>query len=337
MASLAQAIRLALRHGETHLGVREIFGQDVGPPLGGVFTVTQGLERAWSSPLDERGILGTAAGLAMMGVRSVCEIQFADYLLNGIDLLRLIGNTCWSTRGQFPMPMVLMTPVGGGIHGGIYHSHSVESFFAHLPGWKVVMPSNAHDAYGLMVSAIEDGNPVAFLLPKALLYRAGPALPGEPADLAARINAPIGDRAGWKPVWPAIEPFRVPIGEAAVLRRGDRLTAVSWGRMLGIAMEATGEVEGIEWIDLRTLIPFDRETVLASAARTKRLLVVNEDGEQANLGEHLLRVATESVPGLRTRLVAAKNLPGVGLSAALEDYTLPTPATIRAAAAALLA
>ncbi len=135
MATIAQAIRLALRYAETDLGVRNIFGQDVGPPLGGAFTVTQGLESAWNSPLDERGIVGTAAGLAMMGETSVCEIQFGDYILNTIDLLRLIGNTCWSTVGQFPMPMVLMTPVGAGPHGGIYHSHSIESLLSHLPGW----------------------------------------------------------------------------------------------------------------------------------------------------------------------------------------------------------
>ena len=336
MATLAQAIRLALRYGETELGVRHVFGEDVGPPLGGVFTMTQGLETAWNSPLDERGIVGTAAGLAMMGVRSVCEIQFGDYLLNTIDVLRLAGNTCWATRGQFPMPMVLLTPVGGGIHGGIYHSHSVESLFAHLPGWKVVMPSNARDAFGLLLSAIEDGNPVAFLVPKALLYRPGQPLPGEPQDLSACINAPVGDRSGWRPRWPVIEPFRVPIGRAELVRRGDRLTVVSWGRILDLAMGATHDLDGIDWIDLRTLIPFDRETVLASAARTRRLLVVNEDGEQANLGEHVLRVAHEEIEGLRGKLVAARNLPGVGLSLALEEWTLPTAQRIRSAVEAML-
>ena len=153
MATIAQAIRLALRYAECELALRHVFGQDVGPPLGGAFTVTQGLDSAWNSPLDERGIVGTAAGLAMMGETSVCEIQFGDYLFNSIDLLRLIGNTCWATRGQYPMPLVLMTPVGAGCQGGMYHSHSIESLLSRLPGWKIIMPSSSRDAFGLMISA----------------------------------------------------------------------------------------------------------------------------------------------------------------------------------------
>src|SRR5439155_1091807 len=169
MATLVQAVRMALHYGETHLGVTDVFGEDVGPPLGGVFTATQGLETAWNSPLDERGIVGTAMGIAYAGGRPVAEIQFCDYGFNTIDLLKVAGNQRWAGAGNFDMPIVLMTPSGSGIRGSLYHSHSFESWASRCAGWKVVMPSTALDAYGLMLSAIVDPNPVMVLLPKALL------------------------------------------------------------------------------------------------------------------------------------------------------------------------
>src|SRR6476660_5654728 len=185
MATLVQAVRMALHYGEENLGVTDVFGEDVGPPLGGVFTATQGLKTAWNSPLDERGIIGMAMGLAMGGQRPVAEIQFCDYIYNTIDLLKLAGNTCWASVGQWNLPMVVMTPVGSGIHGSIYHSHSFDGTATHIPGWKIVMPSTPRDAYGLMLSAIKDPNPVMFLAPKALLRaKAAPGeeIPGEPSD-----------------------------------------------------------------------------------------------------------------------------------------------------------
>ena len=340
MATIAQALRLALRYAETGLGVTNIFGQDVGPPLGGVFTVTQGLAHAWNTPLDERGIIGTAAGLAMIGVPSVCEIQFGDYIFNTVDLLRLVGNTCWSTRGQFPMPMVLMTPVGAGIHGGIYHSHSIESLLTHLPGWKVVMPSNARDAYGLMVSAVLDGNPVAFLIPKALIRGGQAQLPGQPQDVGPLITTPVPARAGWTPQWPPVEPFCTAIGPLSVVTRGSDLTLLSYGRMLHVTREALQSQplgERVELLDLRTLVPYDRDALLASVARTRRFLVVNEDSSMTNFGEHLMRVVHEALPATRMRLLAARHLPGVGLSQVLEDHTIPTAADILRAVEDLLA
>src|SRR3954452_11429948 len=145
MATLVQAVRLALHYGETHLGVTDIFGEDVGPPLGGVFTATQGLKTAWSSPLDERGIIGTAMGIAYGGGRPVCEIQFCDYGFNVIDLLKVAGNQRWAGAGHWDLPMVLMTPSGSGIRGSLYHSHSFESWASRLAGWKIVMPSTPLD------------------------------------------------------------------------------------------------------------------------------------------------------------------------------------------------
>src|SRR6187551_451877 len=166
MATMAQAVRMALHFGETHLGVTDVFGEDVGPPLGGVFTATQGLKTAWNTPLDERGIIGMAMGIAMTGEKCVAEIQFGDYIFNTIDLLKIAGNTLWVSNGNYPMPMVVMTPTGAGIRGSIYHSHSFDAWASRLAGWKVVMPSNPLDAYGLLLSCILDPNPCLFLKPK---------------------------------------------------------------------------------------------------------------------------------------------------------------------------
>ena len=163
MPSMIHAIRMALHVGESRLGVTDIFGEDVGPPLGGVFTGTQGLKTAWNTPLDERGVVGTAIGLALAGQKPVAEIQFCDYAFNTIDLLKLAGNTYWSTGGDWNVPMVLMTPVGAGIRGSLYHSHSFDAQATRTPGWKIVMPSTPRDAYGLMLSAIIDPNPVIWI------------------------------------------------------------------------------------------------------------------------------------------------------------------------------
>src|SRR3569833_4443484 len=185
MSTMIQAIRMALHVGETKLGVSFIFGEDVGPPLGGVFTGSQGLTTAWNTPLDVRGSGGTAIGLARAGQKPVAEIQFCDYAFNTIDLLKIAGNTCWSSGGDWNVPMVLMTPGGAGFRGSLYHSHSFDAQATRIPGWKIVMPSTPRDAYGLLLSAIQDPNPVMFLLPKALLRvknRPGEEVPGEPGD-----------------------------------------------------------------------------------------------------------------------------------------------------------
>src|SRR3982751_1321298 len=211
MATLVQAVRLALHYGEEYLGVTDVFGEDVGPPLGGVFTAPQGLKTAWNSPLDERGIIGTAMGIAYAGGRPVAEFQFCDYGFNTIDLLKGAGNQRWAGAGNFDLPMVLMMPSGSGIRGSLYHSHSFESWASRLAGWKIVMPSNALDAYGLMLAAILDPNPVMVLLPKALLrVRGDKKIPGEPEsadELSRRIDAPIANRLNWKPDWPSVQEY----------------------------------------------------------------------------------------------------------------------------------
>src|SRR5581483_10607665 len=253
VATLVQAVRLALHYGETHLGVTDVFGEDVAPPLGGVFTATQGLKTAWNSPLDERGIIGAAMGIAYAGGRPVAEIQFCDYGFNTIDLLKVAGNQRWAGAGNYDMPIVLMMPSGSGIRGSLYHSHSFESWASSLAGWKVVMPSNALDGYGLMLSAIIDPNPVMVLLPKALLRVRGERLmPGEPEDphvLKDVIDAPVGDRTKWQPRWPELEKYVVPIGVASVPRQGNDATVISYGRTLPLCLQAAEELHREAGID----------------------------------------------------------------------------------------
>lgn len=332
MANMAQAIRLALHYAETNMDLKDVFGQDVGEPLGGVFTATQGIKCAWNTPLDERGIIGAAMGLAMAGDRAVAEIQFCDYIFNTIDLLKYAGNTLWSTNGNCPMPMTVMTPVGAGIRGSIYHSHSFDAWATRLPGWKVVMPSTPLDAYGLLLAAIEDPNPVLFLKPKALMRVKGDELiPGEPVDekeLKTRIDAPLGDRSRWQPKWPNVEKFIVPIGVAKTVQTGSDITIVTYGRHVQLAVDACKQVENasVEVIDLRSLYPYDWQTVKNSILKTKRVIFLNEDTEVTNFGEHLAYRTTQELfyhLMAAPRVLAGKNLPGIGLHPVLEENSVP--------------
>jgi len=334
MATIAQAIRMALHYGETHLGLKDVFGQDVGAPLGGVFTASQGLKTAWNTPLDERGIIGVAMGIAMAGDICVAEIQFGDYIFNTIDLLKIAGNTLWCTNGQMNLPMVVMTPVGAGIFGSVYHSHSFDAWASRLPGWKVVMPSNALDAYGLMLSAIKDPNPVLFLKSKALMrHRGDELIPGEPADekeLKSLIDKPVQNSQGWKPRWPKLQEYLVPIGKGKITHTGEHITVVTYSRMVHlcdeIATRLSGEGISVEVIDLRSIYPYDWQMIKASVEKTGRVLFVNEDTEVTNFGEHLCyRVTQELFYHLlaRPQVLAGKNLPGIGLHPNLEKNSVP--------------
>jgi len=343
MATLIQAVRLALHYGETYLGVTDILGEDVGPPLGGVFTATQGLETAWNTPLDERGIIGTAMGIAYAGGRPVAEIQFCDYGFNTIDLLKVAGNQRWAGAGNYELPLVVMTPSGSGIRGSLYHSHSFESWASRLAGWKIVMPSNALDAYGLMLSAIVDPNPVLVLLPKALLRVRGEQLiPGEPEDhdyLKQLIDAPPGDRSDWQPRWPDLDAYYVPIGQGRTMRTGHHATVVSYGRTLPLCVRAADtlhESDGLTFdvIDLRSIFPYDWAMISRSVMKTGRVMFVNEDSEVTNFGEHLLRrVVDEHFYDLlvRPRVLQGQHLPGIGLNQSYERNSVPQlPDVLRA-------
>ena len=335
MANMAQAIRMALHVGETRKGVTEIFGQDVGMPLGGVFTATQGLKNSWNTPLDERGIIGAAIGIGLAGERCVAEIQFCDYIFNTIDLLKIAGNTHWVSNGNYHLPIVVMTPVGAGIHGSVYHSHSFDAIASRLPGWKVVMPSTPLDAYGLLLAAIDDPNPVLFLKPKALLRVKGEELlPGEPADeklLKSMIDAPIGDRSKWKPKWPELEDYLVPIGSGKITREGTDLTVVTYGRHVLMCNQLADQMRiknvQIEVIDLRSIYPYDWQMIKNSVKKTGRVVFVNEDTEVTNFAEHLAYRTTQELffeLMAPPKVIAGKNLPGIGLHPNLEDASVPT-------------
>lgn len=348
MANMAQAIRMALHYAEENLQLQDIFGQDVGAPLGGVFTATQGLRRAWNTPLDERGVIGMATGIAMAGDRCVAEIQFCDYIFNTIDLLKSAGNTLWASNGQYALPMTVMTPVGAGIRGSIYHSHSFDAWASRLQGWKVVMPSTPIDAYGLLLSAIIDPNPVLFLKPKALMRVRGEELiPGEPEnerELRSAIDAPIGDRSDWKPRWPKVESHLVPIGKGKITRQGEQITVVSCGRHLLLCNQIADELKqeglSVEVIDLRSIYPYDWALIRESIRKTGRVVFVNEDTEVTNFAEHLVyRCVQELFYELqaRPRVVAGKNVPGIGLHPNLEEATVPQKHDVLAAVRDVLA
>lgn len=334
MANMAQAIRMALNYAEKNYQLKDVFGQDVGAPLGGVFTATQGLKTAWNSPLDERGIIGMAMGIAMAGDLCVAEIQFVDYIFNTIDLLKIAGNTLWCTNGQMNLPMTVMTPVGAGIRGSVYHSHSFDAWASRLAGWKIVMPSNPLDAYGLLLSCIKDPNPCLFLKPKALMRVRGEELiPGEPVDekeLKARIDAPIGDRSQWQADWPDTSEYLIPFGQGKVTRTGEQITVVSYGRHLLLCNEVADSLKNenysVEVIDLRSIYPYDWSLIKNSIMKTGRVLFVNEDTEVTNFAEHLAyRTTTELFYHLMAapRVLAGKHIPGIGLHPHLEDNSVP--------------
>lgn len=254
-----------------------VLGEDVGK-LGGVFRVTQGLQqefgedRVMDTPLSEGGIIGTAVGMAMYGLVPVPEIQFSDFIFPAYDqIVSEVAKLRYRSGGEFSSKMVIRTPVGGGIRGGHYHSQSPEALFIHVPGLKVVCPSNAYDAKGLLISAIRDPDPVLFFEPKRI-YR------------AAKGEVPEGE-------------FEVPLSSAAVVREGDDVTIVAWGAMLYEAIEAANQAQAqgvsAELIDLRTLWPVDIDTVVASVRKTGRVIVVHEAPKTCGFGAELVALINE--------------------------------------------
>ena len=256
-----QALREEMARDEKVL----VYGEDVGGGKGGVFTATRGLteefgpERCFNSPLAEHSIVGSAVGLACAGYKPVVEIQFADYIWPAMQPIRnQVASMRYRSNGQWTNPMVIRTPCGGYIHGGLCHSQNVEAMFAHFPGLYVVMPSNAADAKGLLKTAIRMDDPVIFLEHKAL-YRQGPARSPQPAD-----------------------DYLVPFGKARTVREGADLTIVTYGAMVYKALNAAKQLEkedgvSVEVIDLRTMMPYDGDAVLQSVRKTNRAVVLYED------------------------------------------------------------
>jgi 2-oxoisovalerate dehydrogenase E1 component beta subunit len=284
-----------------------VLGEDVGV-YGGAFKVTQGFQeefgpwRVIDTPLSETAIVGGATGAALMGLRPVAEMQFADFISCAWDHLVTVASKQFF-RGGTPVPIVVRLPSGGGFSGGPFHSQNPESSFAHIPGLKIVAPATPEDAKGLLASAIEDPNPVLFFEHKHL-YR--------------RIKGEVPD-----------ERFTVPFGQARVHREGDDAVVVTWGAMVHTAAEAAEQLAGegveVEILDLRTIIPWDRERVLASVRRTSKVLVLHEDTRTGGFGgEIAATIAEEAFEDLDAPVMrlAAPDTP-VPFSPALEKAYIP--------------
>src|SRR3954467_5555188 len=254
-----------------------VMGEDVGK-VGGVFRVTAGLydefgdDRVIDTPLSEGGIVGTAIGMALYGLVPVPEIQFADFIYPAYDqIVSELAKFRYRSGGEYPAKLVIRTPVGGGIRGGHYHSQSPESIFIHIPGLKVVCPSNPHDAKGLLLASIRDPDPVLFFEPKRI-YR------------AAKGEVPESD-------------YTVPLSKATVVREGHNVTIIAWGAMLYEALEAANQAaaQGIECevIDLRTLWPIDIDSIISSVKKTGRVVVVHEAPKSCGLGGEIVALINE--------------------------------------------
>lgn len=315
---MVDAINHAL-HEEMELNEKMVvFGEDVAGEKGGVFTATRGLtakfgkERCFNSPLAEASIIGSAVGMAIKGMRPVVEIQFGDYIWPAMQQLRnQLPTLRYRSHDHFGAPVVIRAPIGGYIHGGLCHSQNIESIFAHIPGFKIALPCTAADAKGLMKTAIRGDDPVLFLEHKAL-YRQG----------FARTPEPDSD-------------YLVEFGKAKVVREGSDLTIVTYGAMVQKALNAAKEYakngKELEVIDLRTIVPFDAETVMQSVQKTNRVLVLHEDLEFVGFGAEISAQISDQLfehldaPVMR---VAAKFAP-IGYAAPMEDYILPNDQDIR--------
>jgi 2-oxoisovalerate dehydrogenase E1 component beta subunit len=299
-----------------------ITGEDVGP-RGGVFRATEGLfaefgpSRVIDSPLSELSIVGVGIGMALNGIRPICEIQFADFIHPAFNqIVNEAAKMRYRSNGQFCVPMVIRAPYGGGISGALYHSQSIEAFFCHVPGLYVLAPSTPYDTAGLLRSALRSPDPVLFLEHKKL-YR---AIKGE---------VPEGD-------------FFVPIGKAEVKRAGEDLTIISYGLMLHESLKAADALakEGVaaEVIDLRTLSPLDKATILTSVKKTGKALIVYEDNYTGGLGGEIAAIIAENafeyLDGPITR-VAGPDIPAMPFSHPMQDFFLPNAEKIAAAARTL--
>ncbi len=287
-----------------------LLGEDIGVH-GGVFRATDGLyaefgpERVLDTPLAELGIVGTAIGAALNGLRPVAEIQFADYIYPAMDqIINEAAKIRYRTNGGFGCPIVIRAPYGPGVHGALYHSQSVEAFFCHVPGLKVVTPATPYDAKGLLKAAVRDDDPVLYLEHKRI-YR--------------RVRGEVPDTD-----------YVVPIGVAEVRRAGQHVSVITYGAMVHQALEAAEQLatEGIsvEVVDLRSLLPLDQETVAASVTKTNKVVICHEDNKTGGIGAEIAAFIAEELfedldgPIVR---VAALDTP-VPFSPALEEAVIPS-------------
>jgi pyruvate/2-oxoglutarate/acetoin dehydrogenase E1 component len=311
-----EAIRQAMSEEMDRDPAVVLLGEDVGI-YGGAFKASEGLlarfgwERVIDTPISESAIVGAAIGMGYAGLRPIAEMQFIDFIACAFEII-----TNYAAKSHYlwgaPVPMVLRGPCGGGVHGGPFHSANPEMYFAHTPGLKVVCPATAHDAKGLLKSAIRDNNPVLFFEHKFLYRR-------------IKEELPAGD-------------FTVPIGKAIVRREGRDLTIVSYAAMLHVALDAAAELAKknieAEVVDLRTLLPLDSETILASVRKTNKLLVVHEDTRTGGIAGEIAAIVTENafedLDG-PIRRVTSLDTP-VPYAPGLEDYFRPNARKIVVAA-----
>ncbi|MFC4548880.1 MULTISPECIES: alpha-ketoacid dehydrogenase subunit beta [Halorussus] len=290
-----------------------VMGEDVGKN-GGVFRATEGLydefgeNRVIDTPLAESGIVGTAIGMAAYGLKPVPEMQFSGFMYPAFDqIVSHAARMRTRSRGRFTCPMVVRAPYGGGIRAPEHHSESMEAFYAHQPGLKVVIPSTPYDTKGLLTSAIRDPDPVIFLEPK-LIYR------------AFRGDVPE-------------ESYEVPIGEAAVRREGSDISVFTWGAMTRPTMEAAEQLADeidVEVVDLRTVSPLDEDTIVESFKKTGRAAVVHEAPKSGGLGGEITSIIQEEA--LLYQESPVERITGFDTPFplyALEDYYLPEPARIK--------
>jgi 2-oxoisovalerate dehydrogenase E1 component beta subunit len=267
-----------------------IFGEDVGY-FGGVFRCTDGLQkkyglqRVFDTPIAEGGIAGVAIGMGAYGLRPVIEIQFADYIYPAIDqIISEAARLRYRSAGDFWAPLTLRSPYGGGIYGGQTHSQSPEGIFTHVAGLKTVIPSNPYDAKGLLISAIEDDDPVMFFEPKRLYngpFEGYHDRPVQPWSKHPASEVPEGH-------------YKVPLGKAAVVREGEAVTVLAYGTMVHVSLAAAAE-SGVdaEVIDLRTLMPVDIETIVQSVEKTGRCVIVHEATRTSGFGAELAALVQE--------------------------------------------
>ena len=294
-----------------------VMGEDIGV-FGGAFKVTDGFivefgaERVMDTPLAEAGIIGTAVGAAVVGLRPICEMQFADFISCGFDQLVNVAGKMYYRQG-LPVNITVRLPSGGGFSGGPFHSQNPEAWFMHAPGLKVVAPSTAEDAKGLLISSVRDRNPVVYLEHKHL-YR--------------RVKGEVAEGL-----------YETPF-TARVARAGSDLTVIAYGAMVHTAMEATEDLDGasVEVIDLRSLVPLDEEAILASVRKTSKVLIVDEANETCAAGAQVAALIAdkgfEDLDG-PVRRIATPDVP-IPFSPPLEQAVLPSVDRVKEAARELL-
>jgi pyruvate/2-oxoglutarate/acetoin dehydrogenase E1 component len=313
LQAISDAMRQEMRHDERVF----VMGEDIGV-FGGAFKVTDGFidefgpGRVMDTPLAESGIVGTAVGAAVVGMRPICEMQFADFVSCGFDQLVNVAGKMYYRQG-LPVNITVRLPSGGGFSGGPFHSQNPEAWFMHSPGMKVVAPSTAEDAKGLLISAIRDHNPVVYLEHKHL-YR--------------RVKGDVPDGL-----------YETPL-TARIAREGSDLTVIAYGAMVHTALEATEDLDGasVEVLDLRSLVPLDEEAILASVRKTSKVLIVDEANQTCAAGAQVAAVIAEK--GFEdldgpVRRIATPDVP-IPFSPPLEQALLPSVDRVKEAARELL-